>query len=486
MVSAATKLRRRKEGVKRKKKQRVETPLITDIKEVQNIELVTVGIDKEDEGYETYKKVFSKMHLTNDDETEGKPNNDSDTDSYDDMKVKEEEDTNETATGPSKKAKRAASRLTIAQLKQCVSNPRVVELHDRNANDPKLLIHLKAYRNTVPVPSHWCQKRRYLSVKRGHTKPPFELPPYIAATGIARIREQFLKREESRRDRVKSRDKSHVKIDKIDVDFHVLHDAFHKHQTKPPMSEYGEIYFEGREKEIKNRAAKPGQLSDRLKEALGIPEGYPPPWLINMQKFGPPPSYPSLKIPGLTSPLPTGASYGYHVGGWGKIPTDRETGQPLFGHFEVDDDTDARKQTFWGIMKEDRYDTEEEVSDEEGSSQEEDEVSTPPPPPPPPLETTQPPVNFTEEAPELVDLHKHAPGSAVAGGPAGKVLDQVTTAPKGFLGSTYGYRLGGDTEEAQPEEKRPATEDPADLKRLKKDSAPPPRKEAKRKKEFKF
>lgn len=42
--------------------------------------------------------------------------------------------------------------------------------------DPKLLVHIKAYRNSVPVPRHWCHKRKYLQGKRGIEKPPFELP----------------------------------------------------------------------------------------------------------------------------------------------------------------------------------------------------------------------------------------------------------------------------------------------------------------------
>ena len=33
-------------------------------------------------------------------------------------------------------------------------------------------------------------------------------------------------------------------------------------------------------------------------------EKYPPPWLIAMQRYGPPPSYPTLKIAGLTAPIP--------------------------------------------------------------------------------------------------------------------------------------------------------------------------------------
>ncbi len=61
----------------------------------------------------------------------------------------------------------------------------------------------------------------------------------------------------------------------------------------------------------------PGVLSDELKTALGMPsEGVPvpPPWLINMQRYGPPPSYPNLKIPGLNAPIPPGAQFGYHPG----------------------------------------------------------------------------------------------------------------------------------------------------------------------------
>lgn len=69
----------------------------------------------------------------------------------------------------------------------------------------------------------------------------------------------------------------------------------------------------------------------------------PPPWLIAMQRYGPPPSYPNLRIPGLNAALPDvlffyifflfffqGAYFGYHVGGWGKPPVD-ETGRPLYG-----------------------------------------------------------------------------------------------------------------------------------------------------------
>jgi hypothetical protein len=44
--------------------------------------------------------------------------------------------------------------------------------------------------------------------------------------------------------------------------------------------------------------------------------------VIFSQRYGPPPSYPHLKIPGLNAPIPPGASFGYHPGGWGKPPVD--------------------------------------------------------------------------------------------------------------------------------------------------------------------
>ena len=52
-------------------------------------------------------------------------------------------------------------------------------------HDPRLLIHLKSYRNTVAVPRHWCHKRKYLQGKRGVEKKPWQLPEFIAQTGPA-------------------------------------------------------------------------------------------------------------------------------------------------------------------------------------------------------------------------------------------------------------------------------------------------------------
>ena len=113
------------------------------------------------------------------------------------------------------------------------------------------------------------------------------------------------------------------------------HSVSRRWQTKPRMSIHGDLYYEGKEFETRLKEKKPGDLSEELRTALGMPVGpnankVPPPWLIAMQRYGPPPSYPNLKIPGLNAPIPDGCSFGYHAGGWGKPPVD-ESGRPLYG-----------------------------------------------------------------------------------------------------------------------------------------------------------
>ena len=49
----------------------------------------------------------------------------------------------------------------------------------------------QAYRNSVPVPRHWSQKRKYLQGKRGIEKLPFKLPDFIEATGIGEMRQAY-------------------------------------------------------------------------------------------------------------------------------------------------------------------------------------------------------------------------------------------------------------------------------------------------------
>lgn len=235
----------------------------------------------------------------------------------------------------SKRKKKLASRMSIAELKTLVRRPDVVEVWDPTSSDPRLLVYLKAYRNSVGVPKHWSSKRKYMAGKRGVEKPPFKLPEFIEQTGIAKIRQAIMEKEAQKSLKQKSRDRVHPKMGKLDIDYQVLHDAFFRYAKKPKISRHGDMYYEGKEYETKMSTKKPGQLSAALQEALGMQDGHPPPWLINMQRYGPPPAYPSLKIPGLNAPIPQGAEYGYHPGGWGKPPVD-EFGNPLYGDWRAD------------------------------------------------------------------------------------------------------------------------------------------------------
>ena len=120
------------------------------------------------------------------------------------------------------------TRMSVAELKQIVSRPDIVEMHDVTARDPKLLVQLKAQRNTVAVPRHWCYKRKYLQGKRGFEKPAFNLPDFIRRTGIMEMRATLQEKEDSKTLKNKMRERIRPKMGKIDIDYQKLHDAFFK------------------------------------------------------------------------------------------------------------------------------------------------------------------------------------------------------------------------------------------------------------------
>lgn len=250
---------------------------------------------------------------------------------FDDDDIPDEDENEAAANKISKKKRKEMNKLSVAELKALVKKPELVEWTDTSAPDPRLLVHLRAYRNVVPVPTHWSLKREYLSSKRGVEKPPFALPKFIQETGIAEMRDAVLEKQDQQSLRQKQRERVQGKLGKLDIDYQKLYEAFFRFQTKPELTRYGEVYYEGKEFETNLRHLRPGELSDELKEALNMPSGAPPPWLINQQRYGPPPSYPSLKVPGVNAPPPPGASWGFAPGQWGKPPVDEATNRPLYG-----------------------------------------------------------------------------------------------------------------------------------------------------------
>ena len=199
-----------------------------------------------------------------------------------------------------KKRKKEEGQQTLADLKSKALYPEVVEPWDTNANDPELLIHFKCLPNTVPVPIHWAQNGKYLQSQRGKVRKPYSLPDYIEATGISRIR--LIEIPVHITLQQKTRRRMRPKLGRTDIDYQILYDAFFKYQTKKRLTKLGEIYYEGKEFDKRMRKYKPGKISKNLRAALGISSTTIPPFVQNMQRYGPPPAYPFLKIPGVNIP----------------------------------------------------------------------------------------------------------------------------------------------------------------------------------------
>ncbi|KAK0936490.1 hypothetical protein LTR29_011968 [Friedmanniomyces endolithicus] len=288
------------------------------------------GLEAEDPLYTQFASIFAKFsRISEPDPVLTEPDK-PEVFYGDDDNIQGEDEEEETAKRLSKKAQKKASKLSIAELKAIVRKPDIVDWTDPSAQDPKLLVNIKSARNVVPVPTHWALKREYLSSKRGVEKAGFALPKFIAETGISDMRNAVLEKQAEATLKQRQRERVAPKMGKLDIDYQKLYEAFFRRQTKPHLTRYGEVYYEGKEYETNLRHLRPGELSEELKEALNMPPGAPPPWLINMQKVGPPPSYPALKIPGLNAPPPPGASWGFHPGGYGKPPLD-EQNRPLWG-----------------------------------------------------------------------------------------------------------------------------------------------------------
>ena len=287
---------------------------------------VSTLVGDEHEGLSSLEAVMAKFNERAGIQKESVEVSDADSPSKDEDSDEEEKDEGTL----SRRKWRELNRPTVGELKQRVKRPDLVEAHDVTAPDPDFLILLKGMPGTVPVPRHWGRKRKYLQGKRGIEKPPFKLPDFIAKTGIMDIRGAM--QEDQSKMSLKQKQRARVAPKSGgEVDYRTLHDAFFRFQTKPPLTNFGELYYEGKEFEHDASKFKPGIMSDALRLALGMTDPHaPPPFLVNMQRYGPPPAFPNMKIPGLNAPLPPGANYGYHKNGWGKPPLD-VYGRPLYG-----------------------------------------------------------------------------------------------------------------------------------------------------------
>ncbi|KAJ5427725.1 hypothetical protein N7491_008167 [Penicillium cf. griseofulvum] len=385
---------------------------------------------------------------------------------FDDGDEIPDEEEQESEPKISKKKRKAMNKLSVAELKATARKPEIVEWTDTSAPDPRLLVHIKAHRNVVPVPSHWSLKREYLSSKRGVEKAPFALPKFIQETGISEMRDAALEKQEQSSLKQKQRERVQPKMGKLDIDYQKLYEAFFRFQTKPELTRYGEIYYEGKEYETNLKHLRPGELSDELRDALGMAPGAPPPWLVNQQRYGPPSSYPALKVPGLNAPPPPGASWGYHPGGYGKPPVD-EHNRPLFGGdiFGVlqpqqhAQHGEPIEKDLWGELHEPEESEEESEAEEDDDEQEEESdedgmgvgAHSPSDMETPSGIDSAVPSEFvgTENVSGEFDVRKHHRGTdteeSVHTRSAYQVIPERQTNVEGFFGGDRAYDLSGST-----------------------------------------
>lgn len=254
--------------------------------------------------FQQFKLVFDKFHVEeHHDDSDFKKGDIIETDDEDNkLSNKKEQDTKEEdqIAKPSKKAQKKARKIPLAELKANCKNPELVQWFDADAKDPYLTIQLKSQKNFVPVAAHWQLKREYLNGRRATDKQAFVLPKFIRDTGITDMRDTTKEDETSLKQR--TREKVQPKMNRLDLDYQRLYDAFFKFQTKPRLFKFGDMYFEGRElDELDVSKYRPGVISKELRHALGIQDNAPVPWIQKYQMFGPPPSYPDLKIPGFNT-----------------------------------------------------------------------------------------------------------------------------------------------------------------------------------------
>ena len=296
---------------------------------------------------------------------EKKPEGEEDSSSENDTVIIEEE-----SRKKRKKRMKELGTYSLAELKSKAPYPEVVEPWDTNSADPELLIHFKCMPNTVPVPIHWAQNGKYLQSQRGKVRKPYSLPDYIEATGISRLR--LIEIPVHITLQQKTRRRMRPKLGRTEIDYQILYDAFFKYQTKKRMTKLGEVYYEGKETDKRMRKYRPGKLTRRLRAALGISGSTIPPFVQNMQRYGPPPAYPFLKIPGVN--IPDDDSSALATPGLWEEPDFRYTKEFIW-NFDTD------KSHWYHYNKDDMIETENKNDDEEkdiedmGNDQDDLEIS---------------------------------------------------------------------------------------------------------------
>lgn len=185
------------------------------------------------------------------------------------------------------------------ECKLKVLYPELLEFEDPTSKDFILLNTLKAIPNSVSVPRHWKLKRDYLSSKRATYKKPYLVPSHIVQTGICEARNINIKQKVNIPLKSKLKQKLHPKIDKKEIEYSKVK----YYGYNPKLTSFGEVHYEDKYQGNYFTGQKPGVLSIELREALGMKEDDPVPWIEKIKKYGEPPAYPGFRILGSSTDL---------------------------------------------------------------------------------------------------------------------------------------------------------------------------------------
>lgn len=228
--------------------------------------------------------------------------------------------------GTNRKHKKAlALQRKYEEYKLRVPYPELLELEDASAPDVMLLNLLKATPNSVAVPEHWNSKREYLCARSVYHKKPYSIPSAVLRTGICEVRRLYRDTKAGAPLKTRLKQKLNPKLDPKEVECRDLELGC----FSPLLTRFGELYYENKYQNDVLSEIRPGVLSAELAAALDIAPNEPAPWLYGMQRYGPPPAYPDLKVRGVNAPIPAGTKFGFGKGGWGQ-PQTNSSNQPVY------------------------------------------------------------------------------------------------------------------------------------------------------------
>lgn len=250
------------------------------------------------------------------------------------------------ASANKRQRKALKAQRVYEEYKLCVPYPEVLEIEDVASPDVGLLNVLRGAPHSVPVPGHWKEKRGYLSTSGGMHKKPYTVPDKVLQTGVYEAR----KARHAYKDSLSLKQRQKLKLNPKAYPEEKAHRGVDVDVPCPVLSRFGELYHENTYSEGVFREVTPGKLSAELAAALGMQDAKrPPPWLYAMQKYGLPPAYPNMKVPGVNAPIPKGCRFGCGDGCWGTPPVGSD-GRPVYPDVYMTPDSDEGGQDSLGFF----------------------------------------------------------------------------------------------------------------------------------------